>query len=169
MFRLSSIASAKLTYNNPNIADLSDRNRPQKLGEMFGELYDNEWTDAVDRLTEIMEEKKAIILLRDVLQYIYEKTKKASEDQYRNLQNALFQVIFENKNGIYSYFIRNCVFLRVFETNEKKLKSFIIFQRDLRNSEMKNFIPIYKKIGEMQKEVAAISIDNTKQVNRTQS
>lgn len=52
---------------------------------------------------------------------------------------------------------------------KKKLKSFIIFQRDLRNSEMKNFIPIYKKIGEMQKEVAAISIDNTKQVNRTQS
>lgn len=130
--RLSSIASAKLTYNNPNIADLSDRNRPQKLGEMFGELYDNEWTDAVDRLTEIMEEKKAIILLRDVLQYIYEKTKKASEDQYRNLQNALFQ-------------------------------------RDLRNSEMKNFIPIYKKIGEMQKEVAAISIDNTKQALRIDS
>lgn len=52
---------------------------------------------------------------------------------------------------------------------KKKLKSFLIFQRDLRNSEMKNFIPIYKKIGEMQKEVAAISIDNTKQVNRTQS
>lgn len=61
------------------------------------------------------------------------------------------------------------MFLRVFETNENNLKSFLIFQRDLRNSEMKNFIPIYKKIGEMQKEVAAISIDNTKQVNRTQS
>lgn len=169
MFRLSSIASAKLTYNNPNIADLSDRNRPQKLGEMFGELYDNEWTDTVDRLTEIMEEKKAIILLRDVLQYIYEKTKKASEDQYRNLQNALFQVVFENKNGNYCYFIRNCVFfLRVLETNEKKKeKNLFIFQRDLRNSEMKNFIPIYKKIGEMQKEVAAISIDNAKKVNRT--
>lgn len=52
---------------------------------------------------------------------------------------------------------------------KKKLKSFLVFQRDLRNSEMKNFIPIYKKIGEMQKEVAAISIDNSKQVNRTQS
>lgn len=63
---------------------------------MFGELYDNEWTDAIDHLTEIMEEKNAIVLLRDVLQYIYKKTKKASEDQYRNLQNALFQVIVEN-------------------------------------------------------------------------
>lgn len=52
---------------------------------------------------------------------------------------------------------------------KKKLKSFLVFQRDLRNSEMKNFIPIYKKIGEMQKEVAAISIENSKQVNITQS
>lgn len=51
---------------------------------------------------------------------------------------------------------------------KKKLKSFLVFQRDLRNSEMKNFIPIYKKIGEMQKEVAAISIENSKQVNITQ-
>lgn len=65
------------------------------------------------------------------------------------------------------FFIGNGV-LRVFERNEKKIVFFIL-QRDLRNSEMKNFIPIYKKIGEMQKEVAAISIDNSKQVNRTQS
>lgn len=110
---------------------------------MFGELYDNEWTDAVDRLTEIMEEKKAIILLRDVLQYIYEKTKKASEDQYRNLQNALFQVIFENKNGIYCHFIRNCVFLRVFETNEKKIKKFSCFPEGLEefgNEELHSYI-----------------------------
>lgn len=166
---MSSIASAKLTYNNPNIADLSDRNRPQKLGEMFGELYDNEWTDAVDRLTDIMEEKKAIILLRDVLQYIYEKTKKASEDQYRNLQNALFQVIMKIKMASTVILLKIVCFYVFLKQMKKKLKSFLIFQRDLRNSEMKNFIPIYKKIGEMQKEVAAISIDNSKQVNRTQS
>lgn len=169
MFRLSSIASAKLTYNNPNIADLSDRNRPQKLGEMFGELYDNEWTDAIDRLTDIMEEKKAIILLRDALQYIYEKTKKASEDQYRNLQNALFQVILKIKMASTVILLEIVCFYVFLKQMKKKLKSFLVFQRDLRNSEMKNFIPIYKKIGEMQKEVAAISIDNTKQVNRTQS
>lgn len=135
---------------------------------MFGELYDNEWTDAVDRLTEIMEEKKAIILLRDVLQYIYEKTKKASEDQYRNLQNALFQVILKIKMASTVILLKIVCFYVFLKQMKKKLKGFIIFQRDLRNSEMKNFIPIYKKIGEMQKEVAAISIDNTKQVNRTQ-
>ena len=91
-FRLSSIAGSKLTHNNPNIADLSDKNRPQKIGEMFNELYDNEWTDTVDSMTETMEETEVITKLRKALQYVYEKTKREAEDQYRSLQNALFQV-----------------------------------------------------------------------------
>lgn len=40
----------KLTDNNPNIADLSDKNRPTKLAERFTELYDNQWTDAFENL-----------------------------------------------------------------------------------------------------------------------
>lgn len=39
---------AKLTDNNPNIADLSDKNRPTKLAEKYQELYDNQWTDAFE-------------------------------------------------------------------------------------------------------------------------
>ena len=42
--RLSELAGAKLTEGNPNIADLSDKNRPTNLAENFSELYDNEWT-----------------------------------------------------------------------------------------------------------------------------
>ena len=38
----------KLTDANPNIADLSDLNRPTKLTERYTELYDNQWTDAYD-------------------------------------------------------------------------------------------------------------------------
>ena len=67
LFRLSTIAGSKLTHNNPGIADLSDKNRPQKLGEYFSELYDNEWTEAVSGLTEGHGEEAAIQLLRDVL------------------------------------------------------------------------------------------------------
>lgn len=44
--RLSQLTAEKLTANNPNIADLSDPNRPTKLVEMMSELYDNEWTNA---------------------------------------------------------------------------------------------------------------------------
>ncbi|KAL3878811.1 hypothetical protein ACJMK2_031139 [Sinanodonta woodiana] len=43
-------ASIRLKHNNPNISDLSDPNRPNKLAERFSELYSNEYTDALDEL-----------------------------------------------------------------------------------------------------------------------
>lgn len=49
-FRLSKFASRELTAGNPNIADLSDKHRPTKIGEMYGELYDNEWSEAFEVL-----------------------------------------------------------------------------------------------------------------------
>lgn len=54
-FRLSQIAGAQISLvtsdhlhlnYNPNIADLSDKHRPIKIGEFFSELYDNEWAGA---------------------------------------------------------------------------------------------------------------------------
>lgn len=52
-FRLSKIAGSKLTSNNPDIADLSDDNRPTKLAEKFSQLYDDAWTDSLEELTEV--------------------------------------------------------------------------------------------------------------------
>lgn len=49
--RFSEVAGAKLTHDNPNITDLSDPNRPIKIGEQYSELYDNAWTDAFEKLT----------------------------------------------------------------------------------------------------------------------
>lgn len=69
--RLSRIAGAKLTNNNPHIADLSDDNRPTKLAEKFGQLYDDAWTDSLEELTEVetkLEDTVAIsFLLRIVV------------------------------------------------------------------------------------------------------
>ena len=48
--RLSTIAGERLRLHNPGIADLSDENRPNKLAEKFSELYDNEWTEALESL-----------------------------------------------------------------------------------------------------------------------
>ena len=48
--RLSKIASDLVTMDNPNVVDLSDSNRPAKLGEQLSDLYDNEWTDAFESL-----------------------------------------------------------------------------------------------------------------------
>ncbi|KAL4228437.1 hypothetical protein ACF0H5_011484 [Mactra antiquata] len=52
MLRLSKCLGDQLYKNNPNITDLSDQNRPIKLGEMYSELYDNQWTNAYEALTE---------------------------------------------------------------------------------------------------------------------
>ncbi|KAK3582899.1 hypothetical protein CHS0354_009705 [Potamilus streckersoni] len=49
--RLSELAGAKLTHDNASIADLSDANRPTKLADMYSELYDNQWTDALENLS----------------------------------------------------------------------------------------------------------------------
>ncbi|WAQ99592.1 hypothetical protein MAR_023965, partial [Mya arenaria] len=49
--RLSSVISAQVTDSNPNIADLSDQNRPTKLAERYSELYDNQWTECYEGLT----------------------------------------------------------------------------------------------------------------------
>lgn len=48
--RLSSVAGEKLTKGNPAITDLGDPDRPMKIGEKYGELYDNEWTDAMENI-----------------------------------------------------------------------------------------------------------------------
>ena len=47
---LSKLMGSRLTDNNPNIADLSDPNRPTKIAEFYTELYDNQWTDAYDEM-----------------------------------------------------------------------------------------------------------------------
>ncbi|KAK3602812.1 hypothetical protein CHS0354_026363 [Potamilus streckersoni] len=58
-----------MSEGNPNITDLSDQNRPSKLGERYSELYDNQWTDAFEVLTEKFDQddKEAIEVLRIIL------------------------------------------------------------------------------------------------------
>ncbi|XP_060566871.1 uncharacterized protein LOC132725705 [Ruditapes philippinarum] len=80
--RLSAIASAKLTDGNPNIADLSDVNRPTKLAEQYSELYDNEWTDAFGVINGGQTEEDACRILLDMFYVIYRACiKKADEDR----------------------------------------------------------------------------------------
>lgn len=65
-FRLSAAAAHRLRDQNPGITDLSDPNRPLKLAEKVSELYDNEWTNAMENLEnlDIQEEKGIKILLK---------------------------------------------------------------------------------------------------------
>lgn len=89
--RLSAMASAKLTDGNANIADLSDENRPTKLSEKFSELYDNEWTNAFEFLTEIkkLDEETAILTLLKVLCVIYLDCKTKANEDYKSLVTGI--------------------------------------------------------------------------------
>lgn len=72
--RLSKIASDKLTDGNPNFANLSDKNRPTKIGEKFGQMYDDEWSEAFDEIKRTSKKEDAevyeillnIVLVRSV-------------------------------------------------------------------------------------------------------
>ena len=64
-YSLSQVMGNKLMDNNPNIADLSDRNRPSKLAERLNELYDNEWSDAYIAL--YTEDKEEETILAELL------------------------------------------------------------------------------------------------------
>ncbi|XP_052226188.1 early endosome antigen 1-like isoform X3 [Dreissena polymorpha] len=88
--RLSKFMGQQLTDNNPNITDLSDKNRPTKLSERFSELYDNEWTDAFEVLGSIYnDERTTIITLITILKDADKYCKEEAERQMERLRKAL--------------------------------------------------------------------------------
>ncbi|CAC5416653.1 unnamed protein product [Mytilus coruscus] len=102
--RLSSIAGEKLTKGNPAITDLGDPNRPMKIGEKYGELYDNEWTDAMENTRNVKKyypemtdgEIEEIIIrhLQRLLKCCYKECLTKAEDQIQTLGEALAETMF---------------------------------------------------------------------------
>ncbi|XP_061188657.1 centrosomal protein of 63 kDa-like [Saccostrea echinata] len=86
--RLSSVAGEKLRDNNPGIADLSDENRPINLGEKFSQLYDDQWTDAMENLEENLRfgETEGIQCLLSILKRIFDECIRISDDQFAQLK-----------------------------------------------------------------------------------
>lgn len=89
--RLSQLAGAKLTEGNPNIADLSDKNRPTNLAEHFSELYDNEWTDALEEMTdtESKSEEEGIKILFDIVKDAYKFSSEQATNFYESVSKGM--------------------------------------------------------------------------------
>ncbi|XP_060589200.1 uncharacterized protein LOC132744494 isoform X1 [Ruditapes philippinarum] len=93
--RLSKVAGDRLTDNNPAIADLSDPNRPTKIGEMYSEVYDNEWTDAFEALTNAgYDEREAIDTLRLTLLNVIQFCSRKSDSLIKRTEEAV-NILFE--------------------------------------------------------------------------
>ncbi|KAL5012979.1 hypothetical protein ScPMuIL_011530 [Solemya velum] len=89
--RLSAKAAADLTDNNPNITDLGDLNRPEKLAERFMQLYDDEWTCAFETMSERGDtDDDAIIQLLDVVVKSHDMCKGLGDKQLQGIWRALF-------------------------------------------------------------------------------
>ncbi|KAH3838529.1 hypothetical protein DPMN_111939 [Dreissena polymorpha] len=90
--RLSKLMGRKMTHNNPAIADLSDFNRPEKLGQRYSELYDNQWTDAFGTLQEdpsFEDDTQILDMLLKVLVNAMDFCKTNAEFHKRNITNTL--------------------------------------------------------------------------------
>ncbi|XP_045205557.2 uncharacterized protein LOC123557875 [Mercenaria mercenaria] len=90
MMRLSKMAGQRLVHGNPAIADLSDPNRPTKLGEIYSEIYDNEWTDALEGLLDAgYEEVEAIMTLRLTLMNVIDFCRRKSDKLLQKTEEAM--------------------------------------------------------------------------------
>ncbi|KAK3580469.1 hypothetical protein CHS0354_035513 [Potamilus streckersoni] len=128
--RLSGIGAVWLTDNNPNITDLSDENRPEKLLEQFSEIYDNEWTDGFEYLTKVegCREQSSIQHLLSILEFqkgdelvLKETEKKLHEHRGKSPHQCLALITkvigqkllkngFENKvYGALDKYIQGCI------------------------------------------------------------
>ncbi|XP_052214323.1 paramyosin-like [Dreissena polymorpha] len=88
--RLSKLMGQRLTDNNPNITDLSDKNRPTKLAERYSELYDNEWADAFEDLNAIYnDEQKTIAMLTVILKEAACFCRNEADEQMEHLRKVL--------------------------------------------------------------------------------
>nr|XP_034300343.1 uncharacterized protein LOC105333281 isoform X1 [Crassostrea gigas] len=92
--RLSKFASQQLTEGNPNIADLSDTHRPTRLGEMYSQLFDDEWSEAFEAFKPKTEDEDddifpdTLYILQDLLTNIFDFCKDQSKSQKIFLEDS---------------------------------------------------------------------------------
>lgn len=103
--RLSGFASKQLTEGNPDFTDLSDKNRPTKIAEMFHNIYDEEWTSALEALTHVKKgseprtEEQAIKLLMEVIKRGYafcDNYARRQEENFITLWNQCIEKPFSS-------------------------------------------------------------------------
>ncbi|KAK3580436.1 hypothetical protein CHS0354_035478 [Potamilus streckersoni] len=103
--RLSETGALRFTENNPYIVDLSDDNRHDKLAEQMSELYDNEWTNAFQHLTETegLQDEETVTRLLNILKKIYTICLKFTRKQTEDLKKAILSYLglsAENKDDV---------------------------------------------------------------------
>ncbi|XP_052280056.1 uncharacterized protein LOC127877832 [Dreissena polymorpha] len=100
MTRLSKHLGAKLQDNNPNIADLSDPNRPTKLAEQFSGLYDDDWTNSYEVMKKHKQEVDVVDILLKACVKIYDKCITKASMELNDLQRVF--LVFNSDSDVNS-------------------------------------------------------------------
>ncbi|XP_052793112.1 probable DNA double-strand break repair Rad50 ATPase isoform X2 [Mya arenaria] len=91
--RFSKLAGDKLHDNNADIADLSDPNRAMKLSEKFGQLYDDQWTDAFEEMMKNKNikgtQKEATVFLIEMLQKAFDFCETTANNHFERLKEVV--------------------------------------------------------------------------------
>lgn len=88
--RLSAAAASRLRDNNPGIADLGDPNRPMKLAERLSELYDNDWTNAMEAMEDHgIEEEEGVQILLNILTNVFTLCKDGGNKVMSAIENFI--------------------------------------------------------------------------------
>ncbi|XP_052719812.1 uncharacterized protein LOC128191667 [Crassostrea angulata] len=93
--RLSEYASQHLMEVIPNMADQSDIYRPTRLGEMYSQLFDDEWSEAFEAFKSKTEDDDdgiapdILYILQDLLMNIFEFCKDQSKSQKLYIEDSL--------------------------------------------------------------------------------
>lgn len=104
--RLSAFAGEQMTRGNPDIADLSDPNRPTKLAEKWNSLYTGEWTDAYEELTHNKRKSQTQIVEKQLLEIAvlcYNQCRHTAEEQIKKLRSnfeAIENFIIDTDNDL---------------------------------------------------------------------
>ncbi|XP_053389828.1 uncharacterized protein LOC128552788 [Mercenaria mercenaria] len=78
--RLGTVAGNWHVGSNSVTAYLADPNRPMKIGEIYGETFDDEWTDAFEALIKDGHKDKAAV---EILRFMFEDVVKFCEYEVR--------------------------------------------------------------------------------------
>ncbi|XP_021356607.1 uncharacterized protein LOC110452422 isoform X2 [Mizuhopecten yessoensis] len=88
--KMRKMAKDKLTHKNPVSRDMTDPNQTQKLAAKYGELYENEWIDAMHKLYSEKGEREKIDLLSAILKFCYSECERIADSQLSQLELVCF-------------------------------------------------------------------------------
>ncbi|XP_069131356.1 uncharacterized protein [Argopecten irradians] len=138
LHRLSKVAGAKLSDNNPDITDLSDPNRPQKLAQMYNELYDNVHSEAMESFHDKLNDKGNAHVLLKMFVEIWRFCKNIGTHQLLSMKNLMAQPWLttykeqegSQEEGYLAEMMKNIKDARKLAANATKVKLYKHFLRE---------------------------------------